>query len=379
MTKYPRVLKLQELIEKKSFFLFGPRSSGKTTLIRHQLPLAQVFNLLDADVFGRLTRRPKEISEGIGSPDQIIVIDEVQKLPSIVDEVQRVIQEKGNRFLLTGSSARKLKKGGANLLGGRAWEASLFPLCFPEIPEFDLFQYLNRGGLPHIYPSKDFSEELEGYSNLYLKEEIQAEALTRRVDHFARFLDVIALQNGEELNYEEIAGDCGVKAQTVKNYIEILVDTLMGFEVPAFRKTKKRKAITRSKFYLFDLGVTHALAARGEIRPKSELFGRAFEHFMMLELRAYLHYRRKRLPLQYWRTTSQYEVDCIVGQELALEFKSTDQVTERHLKSLKAMGEEKIVKTLSVVSLDPEMRKMGEITIYPWKTFLTALWADQIL
>ncbi len=377
MTKYDRQLTLPKLLEKKSFFLFGPRSTGKTFLIHEQLSRARVYDLLDNDVFGRLAKRPKILGEEALEPDSLIVIDEIQKLPSLLDEVHRLIESRNIRFLLTGSSARKLKRGGVNLLGGRAWEANLFPLSFSEIPDFDLLRYLNRGGLPHIYLSDNYQEELKSYVNLYLREEVMAEALVRKVDQFSRFLDVMALQNGEELHYQGLAGDSGVPARTIQNYVRILEDTLVGFSVPSFGATRKRKAITRSKFFLFDIGVVNNLAHRGEIQPRSELFGKSFEHFLMLELRACLSYQRLEFPIQYWRSVSGFEVDCVVGDRLAVEFKSSDCVTERHLRGLKALREEGLVRDYAVVSLDPAVRKVDGITIYPWKQFLMDIWGGK--
>jgi len=185
------------------------------------------------------------------------VIDEVQKLPAILDEVHRLIEEKKMRFLLAGSSARRLKHGGANLLAGRAWSASLFPLTSFEIDDFNLIRCLNYGSLPQVYTSEDPLEELESYVSTYLQEEIKAEAVTRNIQAFSEFLDVIAMANGNEVNYEGLASDCQISPNTLKNYLQILDDTLLGFSLPAFLKTKKRKPITRSKYYLFDIGVTN--------------------------------------------------------------------------------------------------------------------------
>lgn len=375
---YKRALSLPSLMRASNHFLFGPRSTGKSFLIRKQLPDVKVYDLLDSEIFSRLARRPKLLGEELSKTDKVVVIDEVQKLPVLLDEVHRLIETKGIRFLLTGSSARKLRRGGSNLLGGRARQAHLYPLCFPEIPQFDLITYLNRGGIPRILPNNDYEAELRGYADLYLREEITAEALVRNISQFARFLDVMALQNGEELNYEGIASDCGVPARTLQNYVQILEETLIGFLVHSFRATKKRKAITRSKFFLFDVGVTNVMAQRGEIKPHSELFGKCFEHFLFLELRAYLGYRQLPQALQYWRSTTGFEVDCVIGDRLAIEFKSTDMVTERHLRGLKALREEGLVKDFAIVSSDPQKRVLDGITVYPWREFLTALWADKL-
>ena len=376
---YKRLLSLPRLLEKKSFFLLGPRSTGKTTLIETQLPRAKVYDLLDSEIFRRLLQRPRIIEEEIGDPAQIIVIDEIQKLPQLLDEVHRLIQKKNIRFLLTGSSARKLKRGGANLLAGRAWEARLFPLVFREIPHFNLLQYLNRGGLPQVYGSPEFQEELKYYVSTYLREEVQAEAITRNILAFSEFLDAIALANGQELNYESLASDCQVSPGTLKNYIQILEDTLLGFTLTGFTKTHKRKSISRAKHYLFDLGVTNQLCRRGEIREKSELFGNAFEHFIVLEVRAFLNYARKDIEMHYWRSTSQFEVDLLLGKEIAIEIKGTSLVRDKHLKGLRALREEGIHKRFLVVSLDNQKRVTADgIEIVPWKEFLTALWDDKL-
>lgn len=379
MRSYTRILNLPTLLQKKSFFLFGPRSTGKTTLIHQQLPDAKVYDLLDAEVFARLVRRPKLLLEENPASSPIIAIDEIQKLPSLLDEIHRLIAHDNRRFLLTGSSARKLKRGAANLLAGRAWQAALFALTWREIPQFDLLTYLNRGGLPHIYDSPDAGEELDSYVSLYLQEEIQAEALTRNIQGFAQFLDAIALFNGEEINYQSLASDCGVPARTLKNYVGILQDTLIGYVLSAFTLTKKRKAITRQKHFLFDVGVVNSLCQRGEIRPRSELFGKAFEHFIINEVRAYVSYQRLRHRLHYWRSTSGFEVDLIVGQRLAIEIKSTSLVSDKHLKGLRALKEEGLVNRYSVVSLDPEVRTTRDgITIYPWEQFLSRLWQGEL-
>ncbi len=378
---FVRQLDLAALLKKKSFFLFGPRATGKSHLLQTSLgDHMRLYDLLDARVYSNLLRRPSLLEEEALPGDQrIVVIDEVQKLPSLLDEVHRLIERRKMRFLLTGSSTRKLLHGGANLLAGRAWTAALFPLVSNEIPHFDLLRYLNSGGLPAIYPSTDYREELKSYAETYLSEEIRAEALTRRVDHFARFLDVIALNNGEELRYQALASDTGINAKTIRNYVEILRDTLIGFELAAFRKTRTRKAIASSKLYLFDVGVVNALTKRGEIAAKSELFGRAFEHFLILELRAHLSYTRSDLALSYWRSTSQFEVDCIVGNKLAIEIKSTELVNTRDLRGLKALREEGLIERYLVVSLDSERRLLDGVEIWPWQMFLAALWKGQLL
>lgn len=376
--RYQRILHLNELLKKKSFFLFGPRGTGKTTLIRDTVSGVTIIDLLKNRVYRDYLKNPAILSE---QPlESITVIDEIQKLPELLDEVHSLIEERGQRFLLTGSSARKLKRGGANLLAGRAWWADLFPLTSAEIPDFDLLTYLNRGGLPAIYQSDDYPEELEAYTSLYLREEIQNEALTRKVVQFSEFLELMGISNGEEISYQSVSSDCGVSANTVKNYIQILEDTLIAFQLPAYTKTKQRKAISRSKLYFFDLGVTNTLANRGEILDNSELFGKAFEHFIILEVRAFLSYFRKKIKMSYWRSVSRFEVDLILGEQWAIEIKSNSLVQPKHMKGLRALKEEGTIADYAVISRDSVERSTRDgIRIFPWKVFLKKLWQGEFI
>lgn len=375
---YFRQLNLSNLLKKRSYFLFGPRGVGKSTLIEQTLPEAKVYDLLDASVFQRLLRDPTLISQETQS-EVVVVIDEIQKHPALLDEVHRLIVKRKQRFLLTGSSARKLRKGGANLLAGRAYQAWLLPLTSQEIPTFDLLTYLNTTGLPEFYGVEGFEEYLKAYVGTYLQEEIKAEALTRNLSGFVRFLEVVALSNGEEINYANIASDCGVPVRTLEGYFSILDDTLIGFSIKPFLSTKKRKAITRSKYFLFDIGVVNSLAHRGRVEMKSELFGRVFEHFIALELRAFLAYYFIDLSLQYWRSTSHFEVDFVIGKKLAIEVKSTDLISDKHLTGIRALKEEGLIQTYIVVSLDPHERLTPDgIYIFPWKIFLNKLWSGEI-
>lgn len=375
---YNRILDLPALLKKKSFFLFGPRGTGKTTLVQHTLSESTIIDLLEIKTYREYLKNPSILSEQKLQP--VVVIDEVQKLPEILDEVHRLIEAKKITFLLTGSSARKLKRGGANLLAGRAWWAAMHPLTSIEIPDFDLTTYLNRGGLPVIYPSEDYVEELRAYAGLYLKEEVQNEALTRKVAQFSEFLDLMALTNGEEISYQSIAGDCGVSPNSVKNYIQILEDTLVAFQLRAFTKTRQRKAITRSKLYFFDIGVTNSLANRGEIKKGSELFGRAFEHFIILEIRAFLSYSRKKVEMYYWRSTSRFEVDLILDNKWAIEIKSATSIQDKHLKGIRALKEEGMIQKFAIISCDRHERKTADgITIFPWALFLEKLWNGDII
>ena len=375
---HQRIIKLPELLKKRSHFLFGPRATGKSTLIRSSLPDAKVYDLLSADTYRRLISQPSLIEQETVA-DQTVVIDEIQKLPGLLDEVHRLIEKRKQRFLLTGSSARKLRRGSANLLAGRAFQAELFPLIRREIDQFDLVSFLNTTGLPEFYDDSLAREFLQSYLGTYLREEVQAESLVRNLAGFSRFLDVVALSNGEEINYASLASDCGVPPRTLESYFSILDDTLIGFKVQPFLKSAKRKAITRSKYWLFDCGVVNSLTRRGFIESGSELFGRAFEHFIALELRAFLSYTGSSLPLQYWRSTSQFEVDFLIGDEIAVEVKATNQVSDKHLKGLRALAEEGKIKCLGVVSQDPYYRVTQDgLHIWPWETFLDQLWTGTI-
>ena len=371
---YKRSLNLGNMLKKRSFFLFGPRATGKSTLIDNDLKESKIYDLLDPKTFERLLRNPGVISEET-SPSDIVVIDEIQKLPQILDEVHRLISKRKQIFLLTGSSARKLRRGAANLLAGRAFTAELLPLTSQEIDDFDLLKYVNTTGLPEFYGEQMAKEFLRAYVGTYLKEEIQAESLTRNLSNFTRFLEVCAICNGEEISYAGIASDTGINVKTVEGYFKILEDTLIGFQVPAFRKTTKRKAIARSKHYFFDIGVVNNLAKRGKVEYKSELFGKTFEHFIALELRAFLSYKRIDEPLQYWRSTSKFEVDFIIGDSLAIEVKGSDNISNKHLKGLRALKEEGLIKDYCVVSLDSNKRITEDgITIWPYLEFLDWLW-----
>lgn len=363
----------------KSHFLFGPRSTGKSTLISKQLTQnVIVFDLLERDVYKRLLTNPKLLAQV--DQTKIIVIDEIQKIPSLLDEVHRLIQKNGTKFLLTGSSARKIKKNGSNLLAGRAWETFMYPLVSREIPEFDLETYLTRGGLPQVVDSLYWKKELQAYISLYLREEVAGEALTRNIEAFSEFLDLVARSNGCEINYQSFASDCAVSLNTIKNYFEILEDTLIGAKLPAYTKTKKRKAITRSKHYLFDTGIVNALCDQGEVTIKSQSFGGLFEQFIFLEIRAANTYLDLNKTLTYWRSRSQQEVDLIIGDDVAIEVKSTGKIHNKHMKGLRALKEEGLIKNYYVISLDPfkQVTEDGIICLH-WKEFLELLWTKQLV
>jgi predicted AAA+ superfamily ATPase len=380
--EYPRYLNLVEQSRSRSVFLFGPRQTGKTFLLRKTFPASPYYNLLHSDQFLRLSARPsilrEELLASAPSASTPVIIDEVQKLPILLDEVQDLIEAQGLRFILSGSSARKLVRQGANLLGGRARTRYLFPLTSAEIGDIDLERALNFGTLPAIYQSDEPEEDLLAYCGTYLQEEVQAEDMVRRIENFSRFLRTAALMNAELVSYENAASDAGVPARTVREYFGILQDTLVGFLVNPFSRTSRRKAVSRAKFYFFDVGVGNVLAGRSGIRLGTELFGKCFEHFIATEIRACLHYRADRRELTFWRSTSGFEVDFVIGGETAVEVKGTAAVSEKHVKGLRALNEEIALRNSIVVSMDDRMRKVGDILVLPWQAFLSRLWAGEL-
>jgi predicted AAA+ superfamily ATPase len=280
---------------------------------------------------------------------------------------------------LTGSSARNLRKQGTNLLAARAWEAHLFPLTWHELTQPDLSHYLRYGGLPNVVLCNESDEALHSYVHTYLKEEIQAESFVRKLVSFSNFLEVAAMTSGQLLNFAKLSSDTGVPASTIKYYYQMLEDTFIGFMVPGWTKTQKRKATVKSKFYFFDLGVKNTLAGITHLDPKSDLFGQAFEHFIALELRAYLSYKRQRKTLCYWRSSQGKEVDFIIADQLAISIKTTNQIQAKHLKNLNLLKEEKLCQRYICVSFDPILRHQDQIELYPWQDFLKELWQDQII
>ncbi len=368
-----------DLPKGKSAFLWGPRQVGKSYWIRSHLPQAIVIDFLKTDIFADYISRPSLLRERYADTKQIIVIDEVQKIPDILDEVHWLIENKHCAFLLTGSSARKLRHGHANLLGGRAWRYTMTPLCSREIDDMVLDTVLISGLLPAFIQSPEPKQELRSYVADYLKEEIAAEAIVQNIPAFADFLRIAAITSGELLNYTNIASECGVSAKVIRSYFQILEDTLLGFRLQPWRKAIDRRLIETEKFYLFDIGVTNYLANRTPGYGTPE-YGKSFEHFILMEFRAYQAYRNPELPIYYWRTHSGIEVDFILGQmEIAIEIKTSKRIVEGHLKGLKALQEENKVKRAILVSFETEPKILNGIECLHWTDFLAQLWEGAII
>ena len=372
----PRRLDLPALLAKRSHFLLGPRQTGKTSLIRKTLGSARVYDLLDTSVYLALSQRPGRLAEELGPRDRIVVIDEIQRLPILLNEVHRLIETRGVRFLLTGSSARKLRRGGVNLLGGRARTKYLHPLTWSELGDrFDLTRAAARGLLPSIHFSDDPGADLDAYAGQYLQQEIVAEGATRNVPAFSRFLKVAALCHGTIVNFTNVANDAQVARTTVYEYFEILHDTLVLHELPAWRKTRTRKPLASSKYYFFDIGIVGALQGR-RFRPGTPEFGVALETLVMHELLSHRDYVSGE-PLGYWRSTSGFEVDFILGDHTAVEVKAKEAVSHQDLRSLEALAEEKKLKRYLCVCLEPRPRRVKGITVLPLARFLGALWGGE--
>ena len=368
-----------DLPPRRSAFLWGPRKVGKSYWIQHHLPKATVLDFLQTDVFAEYAARPALLRERYQHHRGLIVLDEVQKIPAILDEVHWLMEHTGLSFLLTGSSARKLRRGHANLLGGRAWRKTMVPLSYGEVDTLDVERVMTSGLLPPHYLSPNPLEDLRAYVADYLKEEIAAEAATQRIPSFAEFLRVAALTSSELLNYTNVARETGVSQKVVRSYFDILEGTYLGFRIPPWTKSKTRRMILAEKFYLFDVGVANYLARR-QPRIGSAEFGKAFEHYLLMELRAYQAYREPELPIAFWRTSAGQEVDFVVGdKELALEIKGSARVHEGDLRSQVSLLEDWPIKHCVVVRLEREPRWVQKkIEVLAWRRFLERLWSGKL-
>lgn len=377
-----RIQKLLEIRE-DSMFLWGPRQTGKSTLLKQLFPDAPYYDLLKSEVYTLYKMKPSRLRDECMMMDEgeVVIIDEVQKIPELLDEVHWLMVNRGTHFILCGSSARKLKRSGANLLGGRAIRKTLHPLVSAEIPDFDIDKAVNVGMLPRHYLASSPAKRIQAYVGDYLQQEVIAEALVRNLDSFTRFMEVAAISDGEMVNYTKIASECGVSSKTVKEYFVILQETLLGNMLPAYTKTVKRRVQVAPKFYYFDVGITNYLLHREPLRRGTAEYGHAFEHLIVQEVMAYMDYSESMKGLSFWHTQNNvYEVDLVVGNaEVAIEIKSSDNVTTSHLKGLKAFGEEHPDCKLIVVSLEERPRMMNSVEIWPAQAFLKRLWDGKVV
>ena len=381
------------LPDRQSAFLWGARKTGKSTFLRQAFPGSLSFDFLRTDLLIAFTTRPALLREQLlaRSPTELalpVILDEVQKVPALLDEVHGLIEGHGLRFVLCGSSARKLKRGRANLLGGRAWRSEMLPLVSAEFPHaadgeggMELLRALNNGLIPSHYLSVNPRKSLEAYVRDYLKEEVFDEGLTRNVPAFSRFFEALGFFHGELINHANIARDCGVDAKTVKEYFQILCDTLLGRLVLPYKKRQERQVISKApKFYLFDVGVAGAVSRRRIVEPRGDLFGRAFEHLVLMELVAHASYSELTYDIHFWRTKAGAEVDFILGDgEVAVEVKGTSRVDDRDMRGLRLFGETHRPRMSIVVCNEAAERVVDGIRIIPWRIFFRELWAGEIV
>lgn len=385
---YRREINISNQIE-QSFFLWGPRQSGKSTLLRERFSEAFRVDLLRSAEFVRYTRDPGRLAEELRSAFSgrtraerpFVVIDEIQKVPALLDEVHALIEEEGIRFALCGSSARKLRRGHANLLGGRALRYVLFGLVSRELGgDYDPILMANRGNLPRHYGSGRYRAMQKAYVEDYLKEEIASEGLVRNLPAFSDFLRQAAISDTEIVNFENVARECGVSAKSVKEYYQILVDTLLGTFVPSFTVRAKRRTVSAPRFYFADVGSVNHLARRGELSPGDTLFGKAFESVVLHELRAHAAYSERDYDIRYWRLTTGTEVDFILGNmDVAIECKAVERIRADHLKGLEALSiEHPEIKERIVVCLESRPRTLENgIHVLPIRSFLASLWRGE--
>ena len=377
---YKRIFDVESKLD-EGMFLFGARQTGKSTLLKERFKGAIYYDLLNPRVRKALKLNPNSLWEALQDKPAgtLVIVDEIQKVPELLDVVHSLMVDRGLFFILSGSSARKLKRSGANTLGGRAIPETLYPLVWPEVTDFQIDRAVQNGMIPRHYMVEDATKRLSGYVKVYLDEEIREEGEVRELDAFERFMEVAAISDGEMLNYSNIASDCGVSAKTVKSYFQILYDTLIGYEIPAFRKEIKRKIIQAPRFYYFDVGLANYLMGRNSLKRGTDDYGHAFEHLVMQEIIAYKGYNDKRDTISYWHTYDQKEVDAVIGDaKVAIEIKSSEHVETKHKKGLKAFKEEHPDCRMILVSLDPITRKSGDEELIYVLDLLKMLWNGDI-
>lgn len=373
-------------VPNKSFFLFGPRGTGKTTWLRSVLPKALWFDLLDTRTFLELNRDPGLLEKRVeAAPDDWVVIDEIQKLPFLLDEVQKILGRRPQRrFALSGSSARKLKRLGTNLLAGRAINRAFPPLTLSEVGfETPVDNLLRWGGLPSVQSDPEFARDvLEAYVANYLKEEIQQEALAKDLGSFSRFLEVAALCNGQLVNVSNIARDAGVQRLTVQRYFDVLSDTLIGVWLTAWEKKAKIKEVSHSKFYFFDPGVVRAIQGLLHEPLERAERGPLLETLVLHELRAWMNVAQTGGTLSFWRTAGGSEIDFVWSRgktSIGFEIKSATSWKPEHGKAIKQLLEEKVLTAGFGIYLGEHPLQDKSVPVLPYKEFVQRLESNRIL
>lgn len=372
---YSRIIQFPE---DSSFFLFGPRGTGKSTWLKAVYPKALIFDLLKASTFNTLLAAPDRLESMIPNNfENRVIIDEVQKIPALLNEVHRLIEKKKIKFILTGSSARKLKRSEVNLLAGRALTYFMHPLTVGELKEdFELSRSLQFGHLPHTYNIQNPKKYLESYITTYLKEEVQQEGLTRNLGAFRRFLETASFSQGSVLSYAEISRECSVHRKVIESYFTILEDLLIGIRLPVFTKKAKRKMIAHSKFYFFDTGVYQILRPKGPLDSVEEIGGSALETLVFQELRALNDFLQLGYKIFFWHTAGHQEVDFILYGDkgiIAIEVKSTKTVTSKHLKGLRLFLNDYPMAKAYCVYGGEEPLYFDKIEVVPVRRFLKDL------
>lgn len=386
MNYIKRLLQL-DLPRKQSAFLWGARKTGKSTLLKTLFPKAIRYDFLRSDLFIKYSKEPHLFREDLEhkKQDEVVIVDEIQKIPPLLDEIHYLIESTNHQFIMCGSSARKIRRVGVNMLGGRAWKFSLFPLVSAEIEDFDLLRIFSHGLIPSHYQTDHPKRFLKPYIEDYLTQEIQAEGLVRNLPSFMRFMDSLRFCHGELINYSNIARECYIDSKTVKEYFQILEDTLVGYPLYPYFKNAKRIALQAvPKFYLFDVGIANYIKKASITDLKGIEAGKALEHFVFLELLAHINYHEIDTKIHYWRTTSGLEVDFVLGNaEIAIEVKISNHLRPDDLKGIKAFQEEFSPKRALIVCLENTHRVIthshGQIEVFPIKTFLKDLWEKRIL
>ncbi len=362
-----------------SFFLLGPRGTGKTTWLKAIFPDAVFLDLLRADLFRELSARPERLKERVLAlpPGTTVVVDEVQRVPDLLNTVHELIElGRGDRFVLTGSSARKLRRGGVDLLAGRALMRTMHPFMAAELPGFRLEEALQFGLVPLVVAASDPGDVLSSYAALYLEQEVQAEGMVRNIGNFARFLEAVSFSHGATLNVSNVARECQVERKSVAGYLQILEDLLLCFRLPVFTRRAQRKTVTHPKFYLFDAGVFRSLRPSGPLDRPEEIEGAALEGLVAQHLRAWIACRSDDAHLSYWRTRSGVEVDFVVygpDEFRAIEVKNTARIRPADLRGLRSFHEDYPECEPLLLYRGEDRRRMGEISCVPVEEFLTGL------